>query len=53
MMFVVDQQELFARLRVGKADPARIFAVDCAANSALGRKIGVRQVEQVSEILSG
>jgi len=52
MMFVIDQQKLLAWLRVREANPARIFAIDCPAHSALGRKIDVRQVEKVGKILS-
>jgi len=50
MMFVIDQQQLLAWLRVRKTDPARIFAIDGPAHSALGRKIDVGQIEKVSEI---
>ena len=53
MMFVIDQQKLLARLRVRETDPARIFAIDGAANAALGRKIGVGQLEKVSEFSAG
>jgi hypothetical protein len=49
MMFVIDQQKLFAWLRVREANPARIFAIDCPAYSAVSRKIEVGQVEKVSE----
>src|SRR6185437_5863221 len=51
MVFIVDQQKLLTRLRIREADPARIFAVDCPANSALSRKLGVREREKVSEIV--
>src|ERR1700733_6079059 len=51
MMFVVYQQKLLASLRIREADPARILAVDCPANSALSRKLGVREREKVSEIV--
>jgi CO dehydrogenase nickel-insertion accessory protein CooC1 len=50
-MFIVDQQKLLTRLRIREADPARIFAVDYPANSALSRKLGVREREKVSEIV--
>jgi hypothetical protein len=52
MMFVVDQQKLFAWLRIRETHPARIPAIDGPAHSALSCKIDVRQGEKVSEILS-
>ena len=50
MMFVIDQQKLLAWLRVREANPARIFAIDCPAHSALSREVEIRQAEKVGEI---
>jgi hypothetical protein len=52
MMFVIDQQKLFARPRVREADPAGIFAVDCPAHATSSRKIEIRQIEKMREFFS-
>jgi hypothetical protein len=52
MMFVIDQQKLFAGLRVREANSARILAVDSPAHCALSRKIDVRQIEKMIEFFS-